>query len=49
MDSAGFHALVNATEYAVRHHHRLVIRKLSAQCAEVLRICDWENVLHVEP
>lgn len=49
MDSQGFHALVNASEYAVRHDHTLVIRNMSRACSRVIQICDWNNELHLEP
>ena len=29
--------------------HIMVIRNLSEQCARVIRLCDWTNVLHLEP
>jgi anti-anti-sigma factor len=48
IDSAGYHALVAADEYATRRGHVMVIRNLSAQCATVIRLCDWDNELHVE-
>ena len=49
MDSAGYHALVNATRYAARRRHTLVIRNLSPACARLLEICDWEGELRVDP
>jgi anti-anti-sigma factor len=48
MDSAGFHALIDATKYAIRHHHRLVIRNMSAKCSRIIRICDSDGELHVQ-
>lgn len=48
MDSAGYHALVEASEYGSRRGHVLVIRNLSAQCAKVMRLCDQNNELHIE-
>jgi anti-anti-sigma factor len=48
MDSAGYHALVEATEYGSRRGHVLVLRNLSAQCAKVMRLCDQDNELHIE-
>ena len=33
IDSAGFHALLEASVYAVEHDHTLVIRHLSPACA----------------
>jgi anti-anti-sigma factor len=37
IDSAGYHALVDATNYAVRRGHTLVIRNLSPSCARLIR------------
>ena len=48
MDSAGYHALVDATSYAVRRGHTLVIRNLSPSCARLVRLCDLDRQLHVE-
>ena len=48
MDSAGYHALVTATEYASDRGNVLVLRNLSAQCAKVMRLCDEDNELHIE-
>lgn len=48
MDSAGYHALVDANEYAIRFGHIMSIRNLTAPCATVIRICDFDNELHVE-
>jgi anti-anti-sigma factor len=49
IDSQGFHALVNASEYAIRHDHTLVIRNMSPACSRVIQICDWDDELHLEP
>ena len=49
IDSAGYHALVNATNYAVRPGRTLVIRNLSLSCATVLRMFDVDRARHVEP
>jgi anti-anti-sigma factor len=49
IDSAGYHVLVEASEYAVRRGRSLVIRSLSVSCARVVRLCDLEHELHVEP
>ncbi len=49
MDSAAFHVLVDATEYAVRHDHTLLIRNLSPSCAMLIRLCDLDRELRVEP
>jgi anti-anti-sigma factor len=48
IDPAGYDALVDATNYAVRRGHTLVIRSLSPSCARVIRLCDSEHELHVE-
>ena len=45
IDSAGFHALVDATEYALGRGHVMVIRNVSSFYVEMLRICDWDNEL----
>jgi anti-anti-sigma factor len=49
IDSAGYHVLVEASEYAVRRGRSLVIRNLSPSCARVVRLCDWDHELRVEP
>ena len=49
MDSAGFHVLVDATEYAARRGRTLVVHNLSPSCAKLIRLCDWDNELRVEP
>ena|SRR5258708_204413 len=48
MDSAGYHELVDATNYAVRRGHTLVLRNLSPSCARLLRLCDTDRELYVE-
>jgi anti-anti-sigma factor len=48
IDSAGYHALVDADEYAIRSGRLMVIRNLSEQCAKVIGLCDWDNELHLE-
>ena len=48
IDSAGYHVLVDATNYAVRRGHTLVIRNLSPSCAALIRLCDLDRELHVE-
>jgi anti-anti-sigma factor len=40
MDSAGYHALMDATAYAARRGHTLVIRDASTSCARLIRLCD---------
>jgi anti-anti-sigma factor len=49
IDSAGYRVLVDATSYAARRGHTLVIRNLSPSCAMLIRSCDVDRVLHVEP
>lgn len=48
MDSAAYHVLVNATEYAVRRGRALVVRNISPSCATLLRLCDSDRELHLE-
>jgi anti-anti-sigma factor len=48
MDSAGYHVLVDAAEYALRQGHTLVIRNMSPSCARLIRLCDWDNELRLE-
>jgi anti-anti-sigma factor len=48
MDSAGYHVLVDATKYAVRRGHTLVIRNPSHACAMLLRLCDMESELRID-
>jgi anti-anti-sigma factor len=48
MDSSGFHVLVDATSYAARRGHTLVIRNLSPSCRRLIRLCDWDNELCLE-
>jgi anti-anti-sigma factor len=47
MDSSGFHALVDATDYAARQGHTLVIRDLSPSCRRLIRICDVDHELRI--
>ena len=49
MDTAGYHALVDATRYAVRHGHILVIRNMSPSCTRLIRLYAWDRQLHFEP
>ena len=49
IDTAGYRVLVDATNYAARRGHTLVIRNLSPSCATVLRRWDLDRELHVEP
>jgi len=48
MDLAGYHVLVDATQYATRRGHTLVIRNLSATCARLIGLYDWDHELHIE-
>lgn len=48
IDSSGFHALVEATAYAVGNDHTLVIRHMAPSCARVIQLCDWDNELRLE-
>jgi anti-anti-sigma factor len=48
MDSAGFHVLVTATEYAAHRGHTLVIRNASPWCAWTIQLCDYDRELRVE-
>ena len=48
MDSAGYHVLVDATAYAVKHGRTLVIRDMSPHCTRMIRICDQDHELHFE-
>ena len=49
MDSAGYHVLVDVTDYAARRGHTLMIRNMSPACARLLRLCDLDRELRVEP
>ena len=49
IDSAGYHVLVDATNYAIRRGHTLVIRNLSPSCAMLLSLFDEDQGLHIEP
>ena len=48
MDSSGYHVLADATDYAARRGHTLVIRNASPSCARLIRLCDWNRELRVE-
>ena len=48
MGSAGYHALIDANEYAIRHGHTMSIQNLAPQCARMIRTCDPDNELHIE-
>jgi anti-anti-sigma factor len=45
---AGYHALVDATDYAARRNRTLVIRNMSPACATMMRLYDWDHELHFE-
>jgi anti-anti-sigma factor len=47
MDSAGYHALMDATAYAARRGHTLVIRDASTSCTRLIRLCDPNRELRV--
>jgi anti-sigma B factor antagonist len=49
MDSAGYRVLVGATAYAVRRGHTLVMTNMSSSCAMLVRLCDRDHELRVEP
>jgi anti-anti-sigma factor len=49
MDSAGYHVLVDVTNYVVRRGHTLMIRNMSPACARLVRLCDLDRELRVEP
>jgi anti-anti-sigma factor len=49
MDPAGYHALVDATRYAARHGHTLVIRNMPPSCTRLIRQYAWDRELRVEP
>jgi hypothetical protein len=40
---------VDATEYAARRGHTLAIRDMAPSCARLIRLCDWDRELRVEP
>jgi anti-anti-sigma factor len=48
MDSAAFHALVDAHRYAIEHGHLLVIRNLRPNCARAMRMCDRKDELTID-
>jgi len=49
MDSSAFHALQDAHDYAIAHDHLLVLHGLAENCRRLLRICDQNGVLTIEP
>ncbi len=49
MGSAGYRALVDATEYATRRGHTLVVRNMSSSCATVIRVFADTHDLTIEP
>jgi anti-anti-sigma factor len=48
MDPAGYHVLIDATQYAARRGHTLVIRNMSPPCARLLHLYDWDRELRIE-
>jgi anti-anti-sigma factor len=48
IDSAGYRVLVDATNYAVRRGHTLVVRDPSPSCALLIRLCDMDHEIHVD-
>ena len=48
MGPAGYHALVDATNYAVRRGRTLVICNMSPACATLMRLYDWDRELRFE-
>lgn len=48
MDSAAFHALVDASTYAANRGHHVVIRGLPWHAARMLRMCDFYDELAIE-
>ena len=48
IDSAGYHALADATEYAHRRGRVLLIQNLGAFPTKLLQLCDWDRELHLE-
>lgn len=48
MDPAAYHVLVDATRYAARRGHTLVIRNMSPSCARLIQLYDWDRELRVE-
>jgi anti-anti-sigma regulatory factor len=48
MDSAGYHALIDGNEYAIRRGRTLLLRNLTGQCAKLIGLCDREHELHIE-
>jgi anti-anti-sigma factor len=49
MGSSGYRVLVDATEYAARRGHTLVIRNMSSSCARLFRLCGENIDLTFEP
>jgi anti-anti-sigma factor len=48
MDPAGYHALVDATNYATRRGRTLVIRNMSLPCARLIQFYDCDRELRLE-
>lgn len=49
MDSAAYHALISAHEYALDQDHLLVLRGLRPNCARLIGICDPGRTLTLSP
>ena len=48
IDLAGYHVLVDATQYAMRRGRTLVIRNLSTSCARLIQLYDADRELRLE-
>jgi len=48
MDPAGYHVVVEATRYAARRGHTLVIRNMSPPCSRLMRLYTRDRELRVE-
>jgi anti-anti-sigma factor len=48
IDLAGYHVLVDATQYAMRRGRTLVIRNLNPSCARLIQLFDCDRELRLE-
>lgn len=48
MDLAGFRVLVDATDFAMRRGHTLVVRNMSRPCARLVELCDIYGDLRID-
>ena len=48
IDLAGYHVLVDATQYAMRRGRTLVIRNLNPSCARLIQLYDADRELRLE-